>query len=191
MKAWKKNAVIATVLVLVCAGIYLNWAYAGHDETQDLTETLNADQVLGDTTMVIAQSDDALQTAATEGLDETAAAADYFAAMRLSRQEARDSAVTTLQETIAYAGDDAAATSASSDALDDLMAVSLQEAQIESLIIAKGYTDCVAYMTDDGINVAVAAPAEGLQDADVALLADVVTGQSDYQLADIHIIEVK
>ena len=191
MKAWKKNAVIATVLVLVCAGIYLNWAYAGHDETQDLTETLNADQVLGDTTMVIAQSDDALQTAATEGLDETAAAADYFAAMRLSRQEARDSAVTTLQETIAYAGDDTAATSASSDALDDLMAVSLQEAQIESLIIAKGYTDCVAYMTDDGINVAVAAPAEGLQDADVALLADVVTGQSDYQLADIHIIEVK
>lgn len=191
MKAWKKNAVIATVLVLVCAGIYLNWAYAGHDETQDLTETLNADQVLGDTTMVIAQSDDALQTAATEGLDETAGAADYFAAMRLSRQEARDSAVTTLQETIAYAGDDTAATSASSDALDDLMAVSLQEAQIESLIIAKGYTDCVAYMTDDGINVAVAAPAEGLQDADVALLADVVTGQSDYQLADIHIIEVK
>ena len=191
MKAWKKNAVIATVLVLVCAGIYLNWAYAGHDETQDLTETLNADQVLGDTTMVIAQSDDALQTAATEELDETAGAADYFAAMRLSRQEARDSAVTTLQETIAYAGDDAAATSASSDTLDELMAVSLQEAQIESLIIAKGYTDCVAYMTDDGINVAVAAPAEGLQDADVALLADVVTGQSDYQLADIHIIEVK
>ena len=191
MKAWKKNAVIATVLVLVCAGIYLNWAYAGHDETQDLTETLNADQVLGDTTMVIAQSDDALQTAATEGLDETACAADYFAAMRLSRQEARDSAVTTLQETIAYAGDDTAATSASSDTLDELMAVSLQEAQIESLIIAKGYTDCVAYMTDDGINVAVAAPAEGLQDADVALLADVVTGQSDYQLADIHIIEVK
>ena len=191
MKAWKKNAVIATVLVLVCAGIYLNWAYAGHDETQDLTETLNADQVLGDTTMVIAQSDDALQTAATEGLDETAGAADYFAAMRLSRQEARDSAVTTLQETIAYAEDDTAATSASSDTLDDLMAVSLQEAQIESLIIAKGYTDCVAYMTDDGINVAVAAPAEGLQDADVALLADVVTGQSDYQLADIHIIEVK
>lgn len=191
MKAWKKNAVIATVLVLVCAGIYLNWAYAGHDETQDLTETLNADQVLGDTTMVIAQSDDALQTAATEGLDETAGAADYFAAMRLSRQEARDSAVTTLQETIAYAGDDTAATSASSDTLDELMAVSLQEAQIESLIIAKGYTDCVSYMTDDGINVAVAAPAEGLQDADVALLADVVTGQSDYQLADIHIIEVK
>ena len=34
MKAWKKNAVIATVLVLVCAGIYLNWAYAGRDETR-------------------------------------------------------------------------------------------------------------------------------------------------------------
>ena len=190
MKAWKKNAVVATVLVLVCAGVYLNWLYSDRSAAPELTETLNEEQVLGETTLVMAEQDaDAQQTAAGE-LDVDSETADYFAAMRLSRQEARDSAVTTLQETIAYAGEDESAAT-SSEALEDLVAVSLAEAQIESLIIAKGYQDCVAYMTDDGISVAVSAPAEGLQESDVALLSDVITSQSDYQLADIRIIEVK
>ena len=47
MKVWKKNAVIATVLVLVCAGIYLNWVYAEPNAAPDLTETLQEEQVLG------------------------------------------------------------------------------------------------------------------------------------------------
>ena len=40
MKTWKRNAVIAGVLVVVCAGIYLNWLYGG--STPELTETLDA-----------------------------------------------------------------------------------------------------------------------------------------------------
>ena len=65
------------------------------------------------------------------------------------------------------------------------------EAQIESLVVAKGYEDCVAYMTDDGISVAVSSPEEGLQDSDVALISDIVTSQTEYTLGDIRIIEVK
>ena len=38
---------------------------------------------------------------------------------------------------------------------------------------------------------AVAAPEDGLKDSDVALISDVVTGQTDYDLTDIRIIEVK
>ena len=71
------------------------------------------------------------------------------------------------------------------------MQTSLSEAQIESLIVAKGFEDCVAYMTDEGISIAVAAPEDGLKDSDVALISDVVTGQTDYDLTDIRIIEVK
>ena len=25
MKTWKRNAIAATILVLICAGVYLNW----------------------------------------------------------------------------------------------------------------------------------------------------------------------
>lgn len=27
---WKRNAVVATVLLFVCAAVYLNWRYAGN-----------------------------------------------------------------------------------------------------------------------------------------------------------------
>ena len=195
MKVWKRNAVVITVFVFVCAGIYLNWAYPQKATAVALEDTLNAEQVLGEDTLVLAEqnAEDSLLQVAGEGLQDpsvTSDTADYFAAMRLNRQEARDSAITTLQETIAYAGTDDSSTTTSKQ-LEDLVAVSLCEAQIESLIIAKGYEDCVAYMSDDGISVAVSAPEEGLADSDVALLTDIVTSQSDYELAQIRIIEVK
>ena len=75
--------------------------------------------------------------------------------------------------------------------LEALVDVALREAQIESLVIAKGYSDCVAYIADDAISVAVAAPEGGLQQADVAVIADIVITQSDYTMDQIHVVEVK
>ena len=190
MKIWKRNAVVVTVFLFVCPGIYLNWYYAREDQTPGLEQTLNAEQVLGEDTLVLAREDDGLLEVAKEGLDDTLDYADSFATIRLSRQGARDAAIETLQETIAYAeGDDSATTT--SKQLEGIVETSLTEAQIESLIIAKGFADCVAYMNDEGISIAVAAPEEGLKDSDVALISDVVTGQTDYGISDIRIIEVK
>ena len=64
------------------------------------------------------------------------------------------------------------------------------EAQIESLVVAKGYVDCVAYIGDDGISVAVATPEGGLQKEDVAVIADIVMNQSEYSLDKIRVVEV-
>ena len=52
MKIWKRNAIIASVLLLVCAGVYLNWSKAQKTDVQDLTETLSAEQVMGEGTLV-------------------------------------------------------------------------------------------------------------------------------------------
>ena len=71
------------------------------------------------------------------------------------------------------------------------MNTALEEAQIESLVIAKGYSDCVTYISDNVVSVAVSAPAEGLKESDVALISDVVTSQRDCNLSDVRIIEVK
>jgi len=184
MKIWKRNAVAATVLVLICAGVYLNWA-AKQKPVQDITDTLNPEQVLNDATLVMAQEKD--QAVAVSA---SAAAADSFAQIRLTRQEARDSAVELLQETMAYEEGTEAAASASSS-LDHLVSDALAESQIESLIIAKGFADCVAYMNEEGISIAVSAPQDGLTQTDVALISDVVTTQTAYSLQDLRIIEVK
>ena len=131
-----------------------------------------------------------MQTAMAS-LEQQTSSAEYFAQIRLSRQESRDSAVQLLQETIAYeTGSDESAASAASDQLSLLVNRALDEAQVESLIIAKGYDDCVCFMNDGSVSVAVSAPEDGLSEAAVATIADVVLSQSDYKLSEIRVVEV-
>ena len=190
MKVWKKNLVSAAVLVTVCAGIYVNWLYTQEVGTVGLTDTLDAEKVMGSDTLML--SDDIAAISAGEEVKTTAS--DYFAAVRLSRQEARDSAVNLLQEAMAYSTAEEGSGGKSVESameLDTIVQTALSEAQIESLIIAKGFTDCVTYMADDTVSVAVSAPAEGLSTADVARISDVVTSQTDYDLSQVRVIEVK
>ena len=182
MKIWKKNLVAAAVLVTVCAGIYVNWLYTEDQTTADLTDTLDENKILSSDMLVMADGS-ALET------DSQTTVADYFAAVRLSRQEARDSAVTLLQEAMAYNND--AEEVQSNEQLEVIVQTALCEAQIESLVIAKGYADCVAYMSDEGISVAVASPEGGLQQTDVAVIADIVITQSGFSMEDIRVVDVQ
>lgn len=129
--------------------------------------------------------------AIASGEEVNTTAGDYFAAVRLSRQQARDNAVNLLQEAMAYSDGAGTKDVESAMELEDIVQTALSEAQIESLIIAKGYADCVAYMSNGGISVAVSAPEGGLQQADVAVIADIVMTQSDYSLDDIRVVEVQ
>ena len=182
MKTWKKNMVAAAVLVTVCTGIYVNWLYTEQSTAKELTETLDFEKVMSDDTLILSAEDAVLTDA------EANTATDYFAAVRLSRQQARDSAVSLLQDVSVNSDQTKAEESAAE--LEDIVQTALTEAQIESLIIAKGYTDCVAYMSSEGISVAVATPEGGLNQEDVAVIADIVMTQSEYTLDDIRVVEV-
>ena len=127
MKIWKKNLVAAALLVTVCAGIYVNWIYTEDTTASDLTDTLDEEKILSEDMLVMA--------AETEMEEADATATDYFAAVRLSRQEARDGAVSALQEAMAYNGDETAMES--NEKLEGIVQTALCEAQIESLVIAK------------------------------------------------------
>lgn len=183
MKTWKKNLIAAAVLVTVCAGIYMNWLYSEEQTTADLTDTLAVDKILSSDMLVMGADDSLSIESGTTTME------DYFAAVRLSRQQARDSAVNLLQEAMAY--NDYTKDDQTSAQLEDIVQTALQEAQIESLIIAKGYADCVAYIGNEGISIAVASPEGGLQEADVAVIADIVIAQSDYSMENIRVVEVQ
>lgn len=215
-KLWKRNAVVAVVLLFICVGVYLNWSYSRDQEAEEtaveLGDTLELD-LLGQeesqetgteeygsgVTAVDAIMDDVVvvndsgeyEALLTEAATDTTIS-DYFATIRLARQESRDSAVELLQETMAYEdGTGSGETAAASAELENMVTTALKEAEIEGLVIAKGYADCVAYMSDKGISVAVAAPETGLEPDAVAQICDIVTTQSDYTPSELKIIEVK
>ena len=207
-KTWKRNAVVAVVLMFICVGVYLNWSehQTNTADAIELADTVDVD-LLDDTaeeTIAIVDGatvetltgdvevlDGDYDALLTEATTDTSVS-DYFAAIRLARQESRDSAADLLQETIAYeTGADETAASAASQQLETMVTTALKESQIEGLVIAKGYEDCVAYMSEEGISVAVAAPEEGLEAEAVAQICDIVVTQSDYTPSELKIIEVK
>lgn len=176
MKNWKKNMLAAALLLVVCSGIYMNWMYTNDKSAVSLEDTLNTDKLMSDT--LVDNTDEDIVPTVT----------DYFAAVRLSRQKARDEALQLLQEAMAYEDENSNQSSAQ---MESIIEMALCEATIESLVIAKGYADCVAYMSSEGISVAVATPEGGMQDTDIAVIADIVLTQTQFDYSDIRVVEVQ
>ena len=86
MKIWKKNLIAAAILVTVCAGIYVNWLYAGDSKIQSLDNTLDSQKVMSDDTLELSED----MSAVMAGTADETTGDSYFASVRLSRQQARD-----------------------------------------------------------------------------------------------------
>ena len=86
---WKRRAVVAGVLVLVAAAVYLNWRYSDSVE--------ESAKVLGESTLVSSR-EPVTNAEPVPAEPEKPAENDYFATARLSRKQARDSAISMLQE---------------------------------------------------------------------------------------------
>ena len=192
MKVWKRNAVVAAIVLFVCVAVYLNWSYGQKDALasgaagSNDTKTLGEAELVGGDGAVDVTSDPAQADAPAEIIET-----NYFDAARLSRQEARDEALSILQSTVDDPNADAETIAAASESITAMASATTTESEIENLVAAKGYADCVAYIGEDGMSVAVASPEGGLKDADVALIADIVMSASNFSLPDIRVVEVQ
>ena len=165
-QVWKRRAVVAAVLLLVGTSVYLNWRYAGNVED-------SGKKVLGQSALVNGEAKDAEVTGATA---------------RLSRKQARDTAIGMLQE--AQVDENAAedVLNEASRTLQVLAAYTVAESQIESLVVAKGYADCVVFMGEETVSVVVSDP-DGLDAVDVARIKDIVVSETGYTPEQIKIME--
>lgn len=185
---WKRNAVVAVIALFVCAAVYLNWNYE---------QEVSAGKTLGESAMVNGRSDPLLAQDHAEVGVETGGTAQqmdgtgYFAMARLNRQQARDSALTLLQDAAAEEGSDPAMKDETTQAIQTMADYTVTEAQIENLVLAKGYTDCVAFIGDGSLSLVVAAPEQGLTQADTARIIDVVNQVTEFSADQIKIIEVE
>ena len=176
MKNRKRNITVAAILVFVCAAVALNWSY-------------NNRWGNADTEFVLAE-DEAMVSTAT-GTESASKESEYFAEARLTRQVSRDEALELLQTA-------ATAETASQETIDSAMnaisamaACSMQESQIENLLIAKEFSDCVVYIGNDTVTVAVPAPVDGLSEEAVEKITDIICNETCYDAAHLSIIEVK
>ncbi len=176
----KRNIVIAAVLVFVGAAVYLNWSY-------------NSRWGSADAAMVSAE--DAAMAAAEEEYLAASAAGNassiYFDKARLTRQSARDEALQLLEMACGDADVSQEIIDESMRQINSMAAWNLQENLLENELMAKDFTDCVAFVSEDGVTVAVSAPMEGLTDVQVAQITESVLANTDFDAMALNIIEVK
>ena len=182
----KRNIVMVAVLLFVCAAVYLNWSYS---------------RQYGEADAAMVKAEDAAMEAAAaeERFTETLAVEEqraettspYFATARLTRQQSRDEALSLLETAAAGEGASQETIDAAMDSITAMATWSMQEAQIENLLLARDFDDCVVYMSGDGVTVAVPAPLEGLSEAAVARITDTIVNETGLAASQIRIIEVR
>ena len=186
---WKRNAVVVAIALFVCAAVYLNWNY--EQEAQ-------AGKTLGQSTMVGSETGDPLvkgeNSAQPDSSGETGTSStsgNYFATARLNRQQARDSALSLLQDAAAREDADETVKAQVNDTIQTMADYTMTEAQIENLVTAKGYADCVAFLGEDSISVVVSSLENGMTDTDAARIGEIVMEQTGLSADQIKIIEAE
>ncbi len=152
-----KSIIVASAALLIGLAVYLNYRWF-YDPAANLG--------FGENNM----DDNYSDSEATGG--ETENANDYFTATALDRQEARDEALDVLK-LVTESADASEEAKAEASAKISKIAVDIQnEANIETLVKAKGFDECVAIISEDSVSVIVGA--ESLQAAEAAQILSIV-----------------
>ncbi|MBE6588490.1 MAG: SpoIIIAH-like family protein [Ruminococcaceae bacterium] len=182
-KGLNKKAVVACAAVLILAGaVLLNFLLlppTGEKEKEGLDVAID----LSDVSAAVKDKESAEAT----GKDESKN--DAFAQMTLSRRQARDEALEVLT---GVAESSTAIDSMKQEALGELQAIAVDienEANIESLVMAKGFEECVAVVNGDTASVIV--KTDGLLDTEVAQISAIVYEQTGIHPDNLNIIEAE
>lgn len=187
----KRGAVYGIIGLMLCVAVYLNWGY--FQTPEDLTianmeDTETSGQIYGEVTAV-----DNTKDSTKDSKEDTKQTSenDYFAQARLSRQTARDEALTMLKETAADEKADEDAKKQASERIAEIASDTVKEERAESRIKAKGYRDAVVYIAEDTVSVVVSAPKEGLQASDAAAISEIVMEETGAEAQQIRLSEAK
>ena len=171
-KIGKRNLIIAGALVLIVAAVCINWAifaddgngYDGYDVSSGMSNNY------GDTS-----------TGNTSG-------EDFFSATQVSRERARDEALEVLQSVVDDEAADEASKAAAYESITKIAKQMDDEANIESLIVAKGFEQCVAVLNDESASIVVKAEGE-LTAAQLSQINEIVYVQAGIIPENITIIQ--
>lgn len=204
MRAIAKNTRRATAITLAAAlvvAVYLNWQYARTGAELE-TEAVNVSASVSEE--VSAPITDGLMTEA-EAVSSTNknygeaqlvsvsndSGSKFFEEARLKREKAHDAALDTIQKTLKSsslsAEEKKSYTQELTGNLEDLNA----ETEIETLVKAKGFADCLCFLQSDRADLTVMTSGDALTAAQVAQIRDIVLSKSKVSVQNITVVEVK
>ena len=184
MKINKKQIVFLALSLVVCIAVYLNWRYLDNvdiNSENNIVSVGKENESEDGDGKVLGQA----QLVETVAKDVDA----YFTECRLNKQQSRDEALELLKS-VAQSDESAAETKekANNDMITMAKATDV-EGTVESLIKAKGFADCMVYVSDETVNVVVAT--SGLDEAQAAQINEIVISETGRDASAVKIVEIK
>ena len=172
----KRNFIIIGSVLLIAAAVAINIAIfsspADDGFDYDQSAGMNGDQLNAD----------------TQPPSDTVSDVDtYFTGVQVSRQRTRDEAIEVLQAVVDNASSTEAAKAEALAEINNMARVMEAEANIESLIVAKGFEECVAVIS--GENASIVVKSEGLVASQISQINEIVYTQAGIEPINITIIE--
>lgn len=176
----KRSVAVIASLALICGALVVNYALGGGADI-----SANA----GDDPSTEAGAD--ASTGNVENVDSGTSAGDadaeYFQSASVSRRRARDESLEVLQ---LVADSEDALQESKDSALASISKIASQieqESNIESLIVAKGFENCIALVSDDSATVIV--QSDGLLPSEVAQITEIICSETSLPAASVKIVE--
>lgn len=193
----KRQLTILTLILALGVAVYLNWEYAKTDssfvlptQTQAEEDALLANAQAEDAPVMEALPDKNYGEAQLVSVSENSSD-QYFETARLTRTKTRDEALDKLQQSLKATGLTEEEKAQLKDTLSSTISNISLESDIENLVKAKGFADCVVFIDGENVDLAVKTGPEGLSKNEVAQLRDIILGKVQTSAQNINIVEVK
>ncbi len=196
----KKQWMTVSLVAALGVAVYLNYYFTqettlsatGSSNVSGSTSSTEEDDTLGDAVLVGTTVSDVNKEetepsggTVTSTPEDTADSTDYFKAARASRTAAREESVRLLDELLGNPQTDGQEKVSATEQASAIAANILQESNIENLILAKGFSDCVVFISGDTCQIIVDAPQ--LQALESAQILEIVQLQTDIPAKNVKI----
>lgn len=185
MKIGKRHVILAGLVLALGAAVYLNWQFA---PTQDFVlpgkSSAVSDSELGKAEFVSANAgSDSQQTFAD-------ASNGLLTESRLNRQTARDTVLDELDKQLKNVSADSTLKAQALESRTKHVNNIQSENTVETLIKAKGFTDCMVFINGDKVTVLLL-ESDNLNAEKISVVTEIVTGQTGADMSNITITPVK
>lgn len=202
MRAISKNTRKATAITLAAAlviAVYLNWQYARTGVTPE-EDAVNVSAVSQETVPVTDElmTEAEAVSSANKNYGEAQlvsvannSGSKFFEEARLKRTKAHDEAMDSIQKALKSASLSAEEKKEYTSQLTGNLADLNAENEIETLVKAKGFADCLCFLQSGRADLTVMTSGDALTAAQVAQIRDIVLSKSSVTAQNITVVEVK
>ncbi len=193
----KRNAIAVIIVLFICVAVYLNWSTTDVEEDKKrIQNSLGSSNVVVDDDVSGITEAGSVRSDATETNGVTVESADgnineYFSVARMEKQKARDTAITTLKESVGDENLSQASRDSAAKSIETISTSAISETRIETLVKAKGFEDCIALINDSGVNVIVTSPSGGINAVDTNKIKDIAVAETSLLPSQIKVIEIR